>query len=64
MAVTNPLTDNDLEQINIGIEKSREAKQLIDIAQRAGIDVTEFQARASDAEAKLLRIKQAFFPGI
>ena len=63
MAVENPLSQQDLESINKGIQDAADAKELIQMAQAAGLDVESFKARTDEAAAKLLRIKQAFFPG-
>ncbi|KKM99170.1 hypothetical protein LCGC14_1150520 [marine sediment metagenome] len=63
MAIENPLTDADLVSINTAIAQADDAKQLIEKARIAGIDVSSFTKRTEDAKAQLLRIKQVFFPG-
>lgn len=63
MPPQNPLTEQDLEEINRALETATDAQSLIDQAARAGLDVEEFRARARDARDRLLRIKQTFFPG-
>ena len=63
MPPQNPLTEQDKEEIDKALETVKEAQELIETSQRAGIDVAEFRARATDARDKLLRIKAAFFPG-
>ena len=63
MPPPNPLTEQDLERITVGLDKAREAQELIDMAARAGIDVEEFRIRARESQEKLLRIKSTFFPG-
>jgi len=63
MAIENPLTDADLVSINTAIAQADDAKQLIEKARIAGIDVSSFTKRTEDAKAQLLRIKQGFFPG-
>ena len=63
MPPPNPLTPEDLDAINTGLERAREAQELIDMAQRAGIDVEEFRVRAREAQERLIRVKQTFFPG-
>ena len=63
MAIENPLTEANLQEINGAIAKADDAKQLIEMARIAGIDVSSFTKRTEDAKAQLLRIKQGFFPG-
>ena len=63
MAVKNPLTDQDLTDLNKALDDSRDADELIEMAQRAGLDVKVFQTRNREAREKLTRIKQTFFPG-
>jgi len=58
----NPLTDQDLDDINKAIESAAEAQELIERAAQAGIDVEAFRVRTRDARDRLLRIKQTFFP--
>lgn len=64
MPPPNPLTEQDLEAINRGLVAAREAQDLIDMAARAGIEVEEFRVRARDAQERLTRVKQTFFPGV
>jgi len=59
----NPLTQSDLDDINQSIRELDEAMELMDTAARGGIDVTEERREAQETKAKLLRLKQAFFPG-
>lgn len=58
-----PLTDSDLDRINQSLAELTRAEQLIDTAARAGIDVTAQRERAKETKARLLKMKQAFFPG-
>ena len=62
-ATPNPLTEDDLAELNRGLESARSALALIAQARRAGIDVDAQEAAVKDTEAKLLRLKQTFFPG-
>ena len=63
MAVQNPLTPDDLVSIKKALEDANDAKELIGMAEQAGIDVAVFKVRADEAQQRLLRVKQAFFPG-
>lgn len=63
MAIQSPLTPEDLVSINQALSDATDAQTLIVRAEAAGIEVAEFKTRAVDAEQRLLRIKQAFFPG-
>ena len=63
MAQQNPLTDQDLEDLNKALDDSRDADSLIEQAQRAGLDVEAFRVRNREARERLGRIKQTFFPG-
>lgn len=63
MPPPNPLTDQDLDDINKALVTATEAQELIELAAQAGIDVDPFRQRARDARDRLLRVKQTFFPG-
>lgn len=63
MAVQNPLTDQDLTDLNKALDDSKDADELIEMAQRAGLDVEAFRGRNREARERLTRIKQTFFPG-
>ena len=63
MAVKNPLTDQDLTDLNKALEDSKDADELIEMAQRAGLDVEAFRGRNREARERLTRIKTTFFPG-
>ncbi len=63
MAVQNPLTADDLVSIKKALEDAKDAKELISMAEQAGIDVAAFKIRADETQQRLLRVKQAFFPG-
>ena len=58
-----PLGERDLEQINGALIEIENAEKIIAQAKQAGIDLTPQEAQARETKEKLLRIKQAFFPG-
>lgn len=57
------LDDDHLLQINEALDRARQAKQLIEQAERGGIDMEEQKTQTNDMEVKLLKIKRAYFPG-
>lgn len=59
----NPLTDQDLQSMNEGLEKLKVAESLIEKSIRAGIDMSEQAKRTREVKEQLTRIKQTFFPG-
>ena len=59
----SPLNDNHLTQINSALAAVEVAKTQILLAKQAGIDVTNYEKQASDAETKLKALKQTYFPG-
>ncbi|KKL62509.1 hypothetical protein LCGC14_2184540 [marine sediment metagenome] len=63
MPPQNPLTEQDLEDLNKALDDSRDADSLIQQAQQAGLDVEAFRVRNREARERLGRIKQTFFPG-
>lgn len=60
---TGPLTERDLEQINQALVEIESAEGVIAQAKQAGIDLSRQETEARETKEKLLRIKQAFFPG-
>lgn len=58
----NPLTDNHLIQIRRSLDIADQALQAIDMAERAGIDVSATKAQLQDSKQKLLQIKNVYFP--
>lgn len=58
-----PLTETDRDDIDRALARLDDADSLIQKAQQAGIDVEPFRARARENKDRLLKIKQAFFPG-
>lgn len=59
----NPLTEEHLNQINNALEAAQFARSQIDMAKRAGIDVASHEQQLNTNEARLLQIKQVYFPG-
>jgi ribosomal protein L32E len=57
------LSEDDLQAIENGIASARKAMAIVERAKQAGIDVTEQEQQIRANEGRLLRIKQAFFPG-
>lgn len=60
---TGPLTEDDLKEINLQLANLNEVERQLDKAARAGIDVSAEKAKAQEARAKFLQIRQAYFPG-
>lgn len=58
-----PLSEADFEDINRALGRLEDAARLIDTARSAGIDVEPFEQRSRETRDRLLKIKQAFFPG-
>ncbi len=58
-----PLTEHDLEQINAALVEIESAEGIIAQAKAAGIELGPQEVQARETKEKLLRIKQAFFPG-
>lgn len=59
----DPLTEADMLDINRALARLDDAENLIQKAQQAGIDVEPFRVRSRETKDRLLKIKQAFFPG-
>lgn len=57
------LGERDLEQINQALTEIEDAEGIIAQAKVAGIDLARQETEARETKEKLLRIKQAFFPG-
>jgi len=63
MPPQNPLTDQDLKDLDKALADSGDADSLIEQAQLAGFDVGVFRTRNREAREQLTRIKRTFFPG-
>ena len=61
---TGPLTLAHLEQIKQALAVIARAEIEIDRAKRAGIDVTQQTQQLADSKAKLLQIKNVYFPNM
>lgn len=59
----SPLTPAHLQQLNSALDDIKRAKIQIDLAKRAGIDVSQLEQTNNDNETKLRQIKQVYFPG-
>lgn len=59
----SPLTDQDLDRINAALVEIEGAERIIAQAKAAGIPLDRQEGQARETKEKLLRIKQAFFPG-
>ncbi len=57
------LGERDLEQINNALVEIEDAEGVIAQAKQAGIPLDRQETEARETKEKLLRIKQAFFPG-
>ena len=61
---TSPLTLAHLEQIKQALGVIARAEIELDRAKRAGIDVTMQAQQLADSKAKLLQIKNVYFPNM
>jgi DNA-binding phage protein len=57
------LSEQDLSRINTALTQLERAKQVIDLATQAGLDVQALDERHKSSRDQLLRIKNTFFPG-
>lgn len=58
-----PLTEADLTELKKNLVELDKADRLIEKAERAGIDVGTQKERAAEARDRLIKMKQAFWPG-
>lgn len=63
MPEEGPLTSADLVELKQKLVELDQADMLIEKAIRAGIDVSGQQTRTRELRDKLMKMKQAFFPG-
>lgn len=61
--VQNPLGEDDLEAINQQLQNITEVENLMRKARSAGIDLGDREEQLREDRARLLKIKQTFFPG-
>lgn len=59
----SPLTLDHLAQLNNALDQVKLARTQIELAKRAGIDVSQAEQINNDNETKLRQIKQVYFPG-
>lgn len=60
----SPLTASHLSQIRNALDMIDRTQKQVDLAQRAGIDVTVQQQQLADSKQKLLQLKNVYFPGV
>ncbi len=63
MELKHPLTETHLAEIQRGLEGVNVALYQIELAGRAGIDVSAAKVKAEELRSSLLKIKQVYFPG-
>jgi hypothetical protein len=59
----NPLTPDHLKQLNNALDAVKQAEYQIELATRAGIDVSNLKETNDANKTKLIMIKQTYFPG-
>jgi hypothetical protein len=59
----NPLTPDHLAQLKNALDNAKRAQYQIDLAKRAGIDVSALEQTNQDNITKLRQILQVYFPG-
>lgn len=59
----SPLTPDHLAQIKNALDAAKQAEYQIQLAKRAGIDVSSLEQTNNDNIAKLRQILQVYFPG-
>lgn len=60
--MAQPLTDDHLAAIKVGLGAAKEAKDLLQRAEAAGMDVSAQKETIQKGEERLLGLKRAFFP--
>lgn len=60
--LVNPLTEDHYNQISKALADGRLAERHIEMAKRAGIDVSEHEKNHTENMQKLRQIKQVYFP--
>lgn len=63
MPVESPIKEEDLGELNDRLKELDTADTLIDQSIRAGIDMKEQKERSQELRQRLMKMKQAFFPG-
>lgn len=59
---TTPLGEADLAKINQSLAHVEEGLKQVDLAERAGINVTQQKAQLLATQEQLTKIKQVYFP--
>ena len=59
----SPLTLDHLQQLNNALDQIKVAQIQIDLAKRAGIDVSQAESLNQQNETKIRQLKQVYFPG-
>jgi hypothetical protein len=59
----NPLTPDHLAQLKNALDAAKQAQYQIDLAKRAGIDVSNLEQANTDNITKLRQVLQVYFPG-
>lgn len=59
----SPLTAEHLSALNNSLDQIKLAQQQIDLAKRAGIDVSGQEATLKQAETQIRQIKSVYYPG-
>lgn len=58
----SPLGDRELEKIRSSLQQLEEGEKQIELAKRAGFDVTSEEERFGQLRKRLTKIKQTYFP--
>jgi hypothetical protein len=58
----NPLNEEHLEQLNTGIAAANEGLRQVELAKRAGMDMSQQETELRASLESLRQIKQVYFP--
>lgn len=61
--IPDPLTESHYQQIVNNLDILDQAQRQVEKAKQAGINVADQQAQITETRAKLLQIKNVYFPG-
>lgn len=61
--IDNPLTEEDLERINQGIEDANKLQRAIEKAQQCGFEMGERSEENRRRRQQLIAVKNTYFPG-
>lgn len=62
MAINQPLTDDDFEQIKSQLSVLDDLDEQLRLAAQAGIDVEDQKKRARESRTQLTQLKNTYFP--